>query len=97
MLKQPSPTLHKTTRTEITSLFGEAKLVLDETPKATTPFGGLTSFQQCHSAGPFTDGVSAVGGGCGAVRKKLPAQVQRTGTRFFNRRTGALSRYLNLS
>ena len=44
MLKQPSPTLHKTTRTEITALFGEAKLVLDETPKAISPFGGLASF-----------------------------------------------------
>ena len=39
MLKQPAPTLHKTTRTEITSLFGDAKLVLDETPKAISPFG----------------------------------------------------------
>ena len=44
MLKQPGPTLHKTTRTEITSLFGEAKLVLDEKPKAISPFGGLASF-----------------------------------------------------
>ena len=44
MLKQPDPTLHKTTRTEITSLFGDAKLVLDETPKAISPFGGLASF-----------------------------------------------------
>ena len=44
MLKQPDPTLHKTTRTEITSLFGAAKLVLDETPKAISPFGGLASF-----------------------------------------------------
>ena len=44
MLKQPEPTLHKTTRTEITPLFGEAKLVLDETPKAISPFGGLASF-----------------------------------------------------
>jgi hypothetical protein len=44
MLKQPEPTLHKTTRTEIASLFGEAKLVLDETPKAISPFGGLASF-----------------------------------------------------
>ena len=44
MLKQPDPTLHKTTRPEITSLFGEAKLVLDETPKAISPFGGLASF-----------------------------------------------------
>ena len=38
MLKQPDPTLHKTTRTEITSLFGDAKRVLDETPKAISPF-----------------------------------------------------------
>lgn len=44
MLKQPGPTLNKTTRTEITSLFGQAKLVLDETPKAISPFGGLASF-----------------------------------------------------
>src|ERR1039457_465230 len=44
MHKQPGPTLHKTTRPEITSLFGEAKLVLDETPKAVSPFGGLASF-----------------------------------------------------
>jgi hypothetical protein len=44
MLKQPSPALHKTTRTEITSLFGHAKLALDETPKAISPFGGLASF-----------------------------------------------------
>lgn len=44
MLKQPEPALHKTTPTEITSLFGDAKLVLDETPKAISPFGGLASF-----------------------------------------------------
>lgn len=44
MLKSTSPALHKTTRTEITSLFGDAKLVLDETPKAISPFGGLASF-----------------------------------------------------
>ena len=44
MHKPPDPTLHKTTRTEITSLFGEAKLVLDETPKAISPFGGLANF-----------------------------------------------------
>ena len=44
MLKPPDPTLHKTTRTEITSLFGETKLVLEETPKAISPFGGLASF-----------------------------------------------------
>jgi len=44
MLKQPSPAPHKTTRTEITSLFGQSKLVLDETAKAISPFGGLASF-----------------------------------------------------
>lgn len=44
MFKQHSPALHKTTRTEITSLFGDAKLFLDETPKAISPFGGLASF-----------------------------------------------------
>jgi hypothetical protein len=44
MLKQPDPTLHKTTRPEITSLFGKTKLVLEETPKAISPFGGLASF-----------------------------------------------------
>ena len=44
MLKTTAPALHKTTRTEITPLFGSAKLVLDETPKAISPFGGLASF-----------------------------------------------------
>src|ERR1035437_6688411 len=44
MLKPPGPTLHKTTRPEITPLFGDARLVLDETPKAISPFGGLASF-----------------------------------------------------
>src|ERR1039457_462956 len=44
MHKQPGPTLHKTTRPKITSLFGEAKRVLEETPKAVSPFGGLASF-----------------------------------------------------
>ena len=44
MQNEPSSAPHKTTRTEITSLFGEAKLVLDETPKAISPFGGLASF-----------------------------------------------------
>jgi hypothetical protein len=44
MPETPDPTPHKTSRTEITSLFGENKLVLDETPKAISPFGGLASF-----------------------------------------------------
>ena len=43
MLKQSDPTLQKTTRTETTSHFGEARLVQDETPKAISPFGGLAS------------------------------------------------------
>lgn len=43
MLKQPDAAPHKTTRSEITSLFGDAKLLLDETPKAISPFGGLAS------------------------------------------------------
>ena len=44
MLQPPDPTPHKTTRTEFTSLFGQANLVMDETPKAISPFGGLASF-----------------------------------------------------
>jgi len=44
MQNNPAPDLHKTTRSEVTSLFGQTKLVLDETPKAITPFGGLASF-----------------------------------------------------
>jgi hypothetical protein len=62
MLKQPGPTLHKTTRTEITPLFGQAKLVMDETPKAITPFGGLASF------------ISFLGqiGFAGEVQRRLP-------------------------
>ena len=68
MLKQPDPTLHKTTRPEITSLFGEAKLVLEETPKAISPFGGLVSFisflgqigfaRQVQQHLPFTEPTS---------------------------------------
>jgi hypothetical protein len=40
----PTPDPHQTTPTQITALFGGAKLILDETPKAITPFGGLASF-----------------------------------------------------
>jgi hypothetical protein len=32
MLKQPDPTLHKTTRPEITSLFGDTKLIFEVDP-----------------------------------------------------------------
>lgn len=68
MLKQPSPTPHKTTPCEITTLFGDAKLVLDETPKAISPFGGLASFlsflgqigfaRQVQQQMPFAEPVS---------------------------------------
>ena len=44
MQNNPIADPHQTTRTEISPLFGGAKLVLDETPKAITPFGGLASF-----------------------------------------------------
>jgi hypothetical protein len=44
MQKNPTADAHQTTPTQISPLFGEAKLVLDETPKAITPFGGLASF-----------------------------------------------------
>lgn len=40
MIKEPDPTLHKTTHTEIAPLFGKAKLVIDETPKDITPSVG---------------------------------------------------------
>jgi hypothetical protein len=59
----PTADAHQTTPTEISPLFGGAKLVLDETPKAITPFGGLASFieylgkigypQQVQAALPF--------------------------------------------
>jgi len=62
MLKTTAPALHKTTRTGITPLLGCAKLVLDETPKAVSPFGGLASF------------ISFLGqiGFAAQVRKHLP-------------------------
>ena len=40
----PTTDPHQTTPTHFSSLFGGAKLVLEETPKAITPFGGLASF-----------------------------------------------------
>lgn len=43
MLNNPASALHKTTRVEFNALFGQTKLLLDETPKAITPFGGLAS------------------------------------------------------
>lgn len=44
MQKEPTVIPHQTTPTELSALFGGAKLVLEETPKAITPFGGLASF-----------------------------------------------------
>ena len=44
MQKNPIVEPHKTTPVEISPLFGGAKLELEETPKAITPFGGLASF-----------------------------------------------------
>lgn len=44
MQKLLNAVLHQTTPTQIRPLFGGAKLVLDETPKAISPFGGLASF-----------------------------------------------------
>jgi len=39
-----TPDGNKTTLATFPPLFGGAKILLDETPKAVTPFGGLTSF-----------------------------------------------------
>src|SRR5580700_4837905 len=44
MQKNPMTDPHQTTPAHISALFGGAKLVVDETPKAITPFGGLASF-----------------------------------------------------
>lgn len=43
MQNNPTALPHQTTPTEISALFSGAKIVLDETPKAITPFGGLGS------------------------------------------------------
>ena len=44
METKPSECAHKPTDAAFTPLFGGARLVLSETPKAVTPFGGLCSF-----------------------------------------------------
>jgi hypothetical protein len=43
MQNNPTALPHQTTPTEINALFNGAKIVLDETAKAVTPFGGLAS------------------------------------------------------
>lgn len=63
MTKEPIADPHQTTPTQISPLFGGAKLVLQETPKPITPFGGLASLisflgqigyvQQVQEALPF--------------------------------------------
>lgn len=68
MQNNPTADLYQTTPTEINPLFGGAKLVLDETPKAITPFGGLASFiafldrigyvEQLQAALPFPSPTS---------------------------------------
>jgi hypothetical protein len=65
---KPKADPHQTTPTQITPLFGGAKLVLEETPKAITPFGGLASFivflerigyvKQVEAALPFAASTS---------------------------------------
>jgi hypothetical protein len=44
MTKTTTADAHKTDATPVTPLFGGAKVVVDETSKAVTPFGGLCSF-----------------------------------------------------
>lgn len=68
MQNKPTALPHQTTPAEINPLFGRAKLVLDETPKAITPFGGLASLiaflgrigfvEQLESAMPFAASTS---------------------------------------
>jgi hypothetical protein len=43
MLNKPTASDHQSTPAQIKALFGGAKLVLDDTAKAVTPFGGLAS------------------------------------------------------
>ena len=43
MLNKPTASDHQSTPTQINALFGGAKLLLEETPKAVTPYGGLAS------------------------------------------------------
>ncbi len=62
MLNNPASDLHKTTPVEFTSLFGQTKLVLGETSKAITPFGGMASFLS------FLGQIGYVG----AVQEHLP-------------------------
>lgn len=55
----PTANPHQTTPTQINPLFGGAKLVLDETPKAVTPFGGLVSFIEFLGRIGYADQVQA--------------------------------------
>jgi len=44
MLNNAASDAHQTTPLEKTVFFGPAQLLLDQTPKAITPFGGLASW-----------------------------------------------------
>ena len=59
MQNDPIAHPHQTTPAQISPLFGGAKLVLDETPKAITPFGGLASFIEFLRRVGYVDQVQA--------------------------------------
>jgi hypothetical protein len=59
MQNNPIVHLHQTTPAQISPLFGGAKLVLDETPKAITPFGGLASFVEFLGRIGYVDQLQA--------------------------------------
>jgi len=59
MKKNPTADPHQTTPTQISPLFGGAKLILEETPKAITPFGGLASFIEFLGRIGYVDQVQA--------------------------------------
>ena len=69
MRNKPTSDLHKTTRTELAALFGQTKLVLDETPRPLRPSGGVASF------GTFLGQIGYVRGGSDVclLSRRLPS------------------------
>lgn len=59
MQKHPIADAHQTTPTELSPRFGGARLVLEETPKAITPFGGLARFIEFLGGIGFTQQVQS--------------------------------------
>lgn len=59
MQNDPTADSYQTTPIKIRPLFGGAKLVLGETPKAITPFGGLASFLEFLGQIGYVDQVQA--------------------------------------